>query len=382
MFQRGKLLWVCFGIIVFALLLTACAPKPTPTPTPKPTPTATPRPLATPTPTPQPTPTPIKGEGKLVAFMVGTYLASYDDPRFLPTFERETGCKTTVFGGITPAMLARVQAEKSSPTIDFYNMEYSPATQAKTLGLLDKVNKDIVTNLKAIPAKYVDPDGILMPQRLSANGLIINKAELEKKGLPKPTSWLDIGNPIYKGKVAISGIETATTWDMITLVARALGGSEKNPDVAFKFLEEKVKPNILGVVALADIEKMLGEGSILITYSALIRAARPALQGLPVEMIFPKDGFTMIIQSMEIVKGAANPVCANLFLNFILDKRVQEIVPELFLSIPVRPDATIPEKYKGIIPDPKFIAEQGGEVDFSVIDRSVWIDRWNRIFAK
>ncbi|MBI2846835.1 MAG: extracellular solute-binding protein [Chloroflexi bacterium] len=368
MFSRGMFSAKWFGIIgivvVLSILLIGCAPK------------------ATPTPTPRPTPTPIKGEGKLVAFLQGAYEKGYQDSRWMPRFEQETGCKVTIFGGISSAMLSRVQAEKGNPSVDIVNMDYGPFTQAKDLGLVDKINRDLIPNLKYLSAKLQEPDDMAVYYRILVTVLAINSGELEKRGIAKPTSWLDLGNPAYKGKVVLTDMTVGQTPEMIALAARGLGGSESNPDAAFKWLEEQVKPNIMAVVTLADFEKLLGEGSAWLGFGTQLRPMRLAVQGMPVEIVYPKEGFTVTPHTLEIVKGAANPVCANLFFNFMLDKRVQEeLVPEFYMALPVRTDVTVPEKYKGLGPDPKLF-DQAVEIDWSKIDRAAWTDKWNRIFAK
>ncbi|MBI2846886.1 MAG: extracellular solute-binding protein [Chloroflexi bacterium] len=316
-----------------------------------------------------------------MAFLQGAWEPGYRDPIYVPQFEKETGCRTIIFGGVSSPMLARIQAEKGSPTVDITNMDYGPFTQAKSLGLLSKINKDLIPNLKSVPSMFHEPDDMAAFYQVLSNGIAINRGELEKRNLRIPDSWVDFGDPIYKGHVVWVGIESAPVMEAVALIARSLGGSESNPDVAFKFLEEKLKPNLLALVSFAEYEKLLGEGSAWLGVGSMSRPRRLMLQGLPVEMIHPKDGFTLEPHTLEIVKDAAHPICANLFLNHALSKQVQDRTPEFTLGGPVRPDAEVPAKLKPIAIDLK-LAEKATKVDWTKIDRAAWTDRWNRIFAK
>ncbi|MBI2847148.1 MAG: extracellular solute-binding protein [Chloroflexi bacterium] len=376
MFDKSGLLVKWFVItIVIVLLLAGCA-RPTPTPTP--TPTATPRPVATPTPIPP------KGEGQVVVFGQGVWEKPFRDA-FIAQFEKEFGCKVTYFPGISSAMVARMKAEAGMPTVDVVNMNSAPHLEAKLAGLLDKNNRSILTNLKAIHPKTLDPDDIGAPFVIAGGPVIaVRNDKLQEKNLPIPSSWLDLANPAYKDKVGFNDISVAQIQSFVAHVSRALGGNEVNDYArAFEWIETKLKPNMYFVGAPAEWQKLLEEGSIWIGVGAWGRAAQSADRGAPLTLVWAKEGTDVDPISFAAVKGGPNPICAQLWMNFTISKEVQESIPTAALYGPTRTDVAIPDKVKALVIKPSDMDRAVAlNRDAIVKNKADWVDRWNRIFAK
>ncbi|MBI2847147.1 MAG: extracellular solute-binding protein [Chloroflexi bacterium] len=386
--SRFSARWFSIGM-AFALLilLAACAqPTPTPTPKPTPTPTATPRPLATPTPTPKPTPTPIKGEGQVVMFGMGVWEKAMVG-QFIPKFEKETGCKVTLFTALSSQMLARLKAEAGKPTIDVAHLHVGEFIPAKAQSLLDKNNRQILTNLKDVDRRLLDPDDIGTPFVISPGAVLgVRHDKLKEKNLPMPESWLDMANPAYKGKVGIVDIGVSPAPAFVALVARSLGGNEVNDYArAFDWMETKLKSNILAISAPAEWQKLITEGSMWVGMAHWARATTTlqASPDTPLTLVWPKEGTNIDLMGYQAVKGATNPICTQLWMNFTMAKDVQEAVPESLVMGPARGDVTIPEKMKALVISTKDM-NRGVDLNLEAIAKNMpdWTERWNKIFAK
>src|SRR5690606_24689659 len=77
-----------------------------------------------------------------------------------------------------------------------------------------------------------------------ATGIAYNTEVFAKNGWPAPTSWKDLGDPKFKGKLTV-GPFSGFGVEALVMVAKALGGSETSIEPGFKFMSEKVAPNVL-----------------------------------------------------------------------------------------------------------------------------------------
>ncbi|MBI2846271.1 MAG: extracellular solute-binding protein [Chloroflexi bacterium] len=375
--MKRQVLVVLFTALV--LILVACAPKPTPTPTPKPTPTATPVPLAT------PTPTPVKGEGSMVFYGMGSREKYWREVIIAP-FEAKTGCKVTFTGGISSEIMAKLMAQKDNPQYDVTNLDSGPAKQAGSLGLLQKFDPNIVTEAKNLyPPPISDPDGWYMPTKIAAAGIVINTEAMKKYGFPKPTSWLDIGNPAYKGRIAMRGIDVQQMLETVAILSRLLGSNESNVVPAFDFLESKVKPNILAIVGGGEWEKLMVEGSAWLGVGAGGRGGMLVMENKEkLELIYPKEGVAAYTGTLEVVKGARSPICAQLFMNNYATLAVQNNLWSYEGGSPARPDATMPEEGQKAFLYGKEQVMSALRLDDVVMqkDKKNWYDMWNARIAK
>lgn len=305
--------------------------------------------------------------------------------QFVPKFEKETGCKVTYFSGVSSNMLARMKAEASKPTVDVVNLSASGRIEGKMLGLLDKNNKDILANLKFAHPKTLDPDDIGAPFVILAGPTIaVRQDKLKEKNLPMPQSWLDVANPAYKDKVALSDISVTQMKSFIGLVARSLGGNEVNDYVrAFDWMETKLKPNIFAVVSVPEWQKLLEEGSVWIGVGGWTRAAQAAAQGAPLTLVWPKEGVDVDINGFQAMKGAPNPICAQFWMNYALNKEVLQVITEATLFGPARADVSIPEKLKGLVLTAADMERAVALNQEAIAKNSAdFVERWTRAFAK
>lgn len=152
---------------------------------------------------------------------------------------------------------------------------------------------------------------------------------------------------------------------------------------AFDWVESKLAPNVMAVVAVAEWQKLLEEGSIWVGVGTWGRAAESAYRGIPVTLVWAKEGNNIDLNNLVVVKGASNPVCAQLWMNYALSKEVQDAIPEGLLRGPVRSDVAISEKVKDLVIKPADI-DRAVELNRDALAKNLpdWVDRWTRIFGK
>jgi iron(III) transport system substrate-binding protein len=111
--------------------------------------------------------------------------------------------KVNVVRESTGTMAAKMMAEKDNPQADFlFEMAATVALSMESEGMfveytpvgMDKIDQRYVD--KSPPVTWVGNYGW-------AGCLCFNTIEAEKLGLPKPESWADLANPIYKGHISM-----------------------------------------------------------------------------------------------------------------------------------------------------------------------------------
>src|ERR1700749_3066526 len=86
-------------------------------------------------------------------------------------------------------------------------------------------------------------DKFAAPAGISTMGVLYNKDVFAQKGWAAPTSWFDLWDPKYKGRVGTFSSNSSGQIAMLTVIAKALTGDWKNLDAAFAKMHE-LKPNV------------------------------------------------------------------------------------------------------------------------------------------
>ncbi|MGL6064472.1 MAG: extracellular solute-binding protein [Fusobacteriaceae bacterium] len=151
-----------------------------------------------------------------------------------------------------------------------------------------------------------------------SGSIFYNTIELEKRKLPIPKSYKDLANPVYKGQISFPNLELSTTgWLMVQ-------------SIIDNYTEEEAKEIIEGIKINAGphIEssgsapiKKVQSGEIAIGVGIRHQAIIRKEQGIPVEIIDPKEGNYTITESVALIND--NPHSRKV-LEIITSKEVHE----------------------------------------------------------
>ena len=143
---------------------------------------------------------------------------------------------------------------------------------------------------------------------------IENRIEAEKHGLPKPTSWAELTNPIYKGHISMpnpassgTGFLDASSWIQIW-----------GEDKAWEYMDA-LHENI-GVYTHSGSKpcKQAGSGEFAIGISWPGRAIKVIKAGAPIDMIIPDEGIGWEMQVVAIMEGTDNLEDAKTLMDWTL----------------------------------------------------------------
>ena len=123
-------------------------------------------------------------------------VAAWGDPyeagwrkSLVPAFEKQHDAKIVWVQGFSSQTLAKLRAQKDSPQIDVAMMDDGPHRQAAALGLVEKLDRGKLANVKDLYEVAFEPDDLGIGFASAGYGLYYDtKAFADNKWAP-PTSW-------------------------------------------------------------------------------------------------------------------------------------------------------------------------------------------------
>lgn len=299
--------------------------------------------------------------------------------KIIPPFEARTGAKVVYVPGNSTDILAKIKAQQGKQEISLAIIDDGPMYQAVGQGLCAPLEykgtlADVYPNAKMVGDKSV---GIAF----IATGLGYNKDVFAKNGWAPPTSWKDLEDPKYKGKVVIPPITNGYGLLTLVMTARVNGGGEENIDPGFEVMTNKIAPNVLAwEPSPGKMAQMMqtGEGALVVWGNGRVQSV--ADQGAPVAFVYPREGAPVIMVAACVTEGAPQAALGQEFLQHIVSPEVQAMLAKGVGWGPVNKNTQItPEVAKKVVYGPEQVATLLAP-NYNVINpnRAQWTQRWNR----
>jgi putative spermidine/putrescine transport system substrate-binding protein len=196
-----------------------------------------------------------------------------------------------------------------------------------------------------------------------------------------PTSWADVYDPKYKGRVILPSLQNTEGLANLFMAAFLASGkpmpeAQKDIDAGFKKLVT-IKPNLLtAYTQMPQAYNLLEQGEGFMISSAISQVAlERKAAGAPVEIAVPKEGIFAMPSGVALVKGGPQPELAAGYINEMIGPEVQAKLSAATYSLPTNKDTPVPAGAPtnatifGI--DWKFVAD----------NRADWVKRWDRDMA-
>ncbi|MBA7566206.1 hypothetical protein ES708_07894 [subsurface metagenome] len=247
--------------------------------------------------------------------------------------KRQSGVELDVFRSGTGKVMDKIYEEIAAGQIQadlIWVADFTIGEELKNAGQLLKHESPQATE---IMPSLKDKDGYYCAARLLNMIIAYNTNEVKDK----PTSYRDLLNPNYKGKVGLAdpSYSGAALYTVATLVQ-----SEEFGWNYFSRLYENdmqiIKSNTPLNQAIADGELWLG-----ITIDFMARGLKIEAPDVPIDYVFPEEGAVLVPSPIAITKDSQNIAGAKAFVDFILSKEGQELMSAQGVA-PVRLDVTPP----------------------------------------
>jgi putative spermidine/putrescine transport system substrate-binding protein len=186
-------------------------------------------------------------------------------------------------------------------------------------------------------------------------------------------SWADLWKPELEGKLAAPDFDPS---HLIVVAAMLSGADAAHWEKGQDKLKE-LKPNFKAFYTNdANSQQLITTGETPVQVILSMNAHYIAAQGVPIELVIPKEGAVLGIDTVAIMKGSKKTELAYKFINIALDPQVQAEIAKFKKGSPVVADAkvdpaiaklpgvfTSPEQWsrEAIVVDPRLRAEKTAE---------------------
>ena len=203
-------------------------------------------------------------------------------------------------------------------------MEIGPAERIAMTrnGFLEDLPEDLIPNLKKTSVRIAE--GKSVPYHMVQNCIVYRTDRFEADKIPVPKTLMDLQEAVYSPHLAFPDVVNPQHWPAITLLARANGGSESDPEPGFA-AAKKMNPLYYYSAAVELAQKMsMGDVTVAPWHAGM--AVRLTNAGQKVDVVHPTLGDKrgeIEYNYLGIVKGTKNKEAAAAFINQFLDTQSQ-----------------------------------------------------------
>jgi putative spermidine/putrescine transport system substrate-binding protein len=311
----------------------------------------------------------------LVVGIFGGSFAEGSKVCHIAPFEQKTGAKVTLKFGNSSQFAAAVRATGGKSDFDVVYIDNSLAAQLKNEKLLETIDKTKLSNAADISPRAFDKDSQYVAFETSATLIVYDTTQVKTP----PTSWSDLYKPEYAGKLAIGDISGTSGAHLLIALNRMKGGTLTNVEPGFEAIKPLAKSSVTQYTQADQIVSLFERKEIAVAVWYPDRAGAAIDKGLPLAVVYPKEGAVGILPALVIPKGGKTPALALKYIDEVLSREGQACFAEKSYAGPVNTKVKLSDKAARIVPyketfdnlympDPEAVAKALPE----------WSKRWQR----
>jgi iron(III) transport system substrate-binding protein len=182
-----------------------------------------------------------------------------------------------------------------------------------------------------------DEKGFLTNVSAGVSGIMANTNVIKEADLP--TSWYELADPKYRGKIMASDPRRPSPGQSLTwFISQTQGARGEELLLAFAKQEPAWEANPAKIAE--DVAR--GEYGLGVPTTTNNYAAKAAPH---TKLILPKEGVYYSITNMVIVKGAPHPNAAKLWIEWEASKEGQQLKADVGAESVLRKDITVREPW-------------------------------------
>ena len=282
--------------------------------------------------------------------------------------------KVKIATGLTMQTVALMRAQKDDVRVDVIMMDEVGAAQANAEGLYHPLEVSKIANIEKLYPQFRTKGDPYTKFMYVAQALVYNRDVVKEK----PTSWMAMWDPKYKGKIASPDITTSHGAFFLLTAADMNGGGLKNTDPGFELLK-KLKPSILTFYTQhAQLAQLFTQGDVVMASWTSDRGQAAIDGGAPLAWTVPKEGAYIINSTIGIAKGTKNLEAAQKYVNFALSAEAQTANARHTYLAPVNSDVKLPPEVAEKLPVADLPRLKPADWDYVTTVRPQWTQRWTR----
>jgi iron(III) transport system substrate-binding protein len=237
------------------------------------------------------------------------------------------GTHVSVVRDGTGALMNRLRAESAAPRADlFWSGGFA------TLG----ANKDLFAAYNspaaaAIDATMIGPDSLWLGTNVHVMVLMVNTDVLD--GLPVPSTWADLFDPRYKGKIVITDpAKSSSAYAQVYGVRAAFGEAGM----------KKLAANVVQTSSTGATYEGVAKGEFPIGVTMEYAAQQYVAGGQKnIKLVYPADGTFLSPEGMVVIRGAPHQAEAKAFYDYLASKPIQAALASKTFRRPARDDVAL-----------------------------------------
>lgn len=297
-------------------------------------------------------------------------------------FQETTGNSVSLVPLLAVDQIAQLTASPDNPPYDVVIMDEGPLRTSPIAEIIQPFPEEMSTTFADLLPQYQNAEEGWGPTiAVQAIGLGYNTERITTP----PTSWEDLWNPEYAGRVGLVSMQSTVGAAFMVQLARMRGGGEDNIDPAFEAIQELL-PNVAAIAPNPGaLSTLFQQGEVDIAPHYLNNVAPLAANGSPVDWAVPSEGAILISPSMHVVKNPRSQEMAVAYIDAAMSTEVQtQMASAPYYFVPTNRDVQIPG----------FVGERLGRTTEEVVDQLIpldwakisenlptWIERFNREVA-
>lgn len=293
----------------------------------------------------------------------------------IAAFEKATGATVAMKVGSSVQHAAAIRAMGGRSQFDVAYMDDSLATQLANEKLLSPIDAASLSNATDLIPGALTEGGRFVVFMLGATALAYNPEMMPEP----PTSWNDLADPTWAGKIALGDITGTSGMQFLLALNKMHGGTIDNVDPGIAAAKD-LAPSVVTFYTQADqIVSLFERGEIAMAPWYPDRVGSAADKGVKVAVAYPKEGAVGIRPTLSVPEGAPHPDLAHKFIDVVLSPEGQACFAERKYAGPVNTKVTLSDKVAAIVPtgeardnlwfpDPQAVAE----------NLPNWTRRWQR----
>ncbi|OFV83018.1 MAG: hypothetical protein A2W26_11360 [Acidobacteria bacterium RBG_16_64_8] len=249
---------------------------------------------------------------------------------------------------------AKVLTQQRNPEVSVTIVDPVHYLRGVSAGVWEKIDPKIVTNYATLypAARQTYPQMLGVPLQANTVGIQYRTDVFLQRGFDPPTGYADLWRPEFKGRVGLTSGASGTGIRMLLIFAKMRGGDENKMEPGFDLVKDLVQKQDVRFFATSsgNFNSVMQRGEIWIGVQFSQGAFRFKSEGAPVNHVYPKEGVSLNVNGVAIVKGAPQPELAQQFVNLLIDPEFQTEMARELWSVPVRPGITLPSLYARTLP--------------------------------
>ncbi len=268
----------------------------------------------------------------------------------------------------TGVITAKLLAERDNPQADvIWGLAATSLLLMKGEDMLEPYAPAGVENLDP---KFVDssspPTWTGMDAWVAA--ICYNTVEGEANGVPAPTSWADLTDPVYAGQIIMPNPNSSGTGFLDVSSWLQIFGEEGGWEYMDGLHENISRYTHSGSAPC----KLAAAGETTIGVSFAFRGAKSKAAGAPIEIIVPTEGVGWDMEATAIVAGTANLEAAQTLVDWTVTQKANELYNSGY-AVVAYPGVAQPVEY---FPEGLVDAMIDNDFEFAANNRGAILEEW------